>query len=274
MRKGYSGAMVSVLDGRVVRKTGTAIDAQGRYCTELGARVCPNILNVREDEYTMELLGEPDIADENLLHEYVREVRLLLRREVWNRRLFDREQFTPRSTLSWKTLLCEWSAMVETLLGDLYRDNERDRFCMIHGDPTLANLLYTEDGFARLCDPIRPVGKIPPLPEVDAGKLLQSVAGWEHVACGWPSLFHDPGYAESAARIVVGELNERRCHFWLMVHLLRIVPYARDPSSTHVLRWAEHGSLVAYNDLLKERPLCDTLSTLTELSRTLAKPSA
>lgn len=87
---------------------------------------------------------------------------------------------------------------------------------LIHGDPTLDNVMITKDGFMRLIDPIPKLWlRKPSIVAVDHG-MLQSFLGWEVVLRGhekisyeWPNFMQDYDTA-------------RRAVFWAMVALQRI----------------------------------------------------
>lgn len=250
-------------------KRGDGVSDQGRYCVTLGDSVVPRVLYFEPDGYAMELLSEPTIADPVATLDVLQKMRTLLS-DTWR-------LWTPRTrrTEPWNTQLVSWLSrnfpeyanVLTFYLREMYHDDEWHRDAAIHGDPTLANVLL-KDGEVRIADPLAPKGKIPGLPEVDAGKMLQSVIGWEYVACGWSALFRESGVRELAQQIVVRELNDRRCQFWLLIHVLRIIPYAR--SDLRVQDWAKEQARSIYTDLMKGVSLCDTLSTSTELSLTHA----
>lgn len=93
-----------------------------------------------------------------------------------------------------------------------------DDWARTHGDPTMCNVLADADGRPVWIDPV-PVGHgIPPMRGVDAGKVLQSLAGWERVrgindtVWAWPNRW--PTNTQDAA-------------WWLYVHCLRIQQRSR-----------------------------------------------
>lgn len=105
-----------------------------------------------------------------------------------------------------------------------WRDGFRERFRIdppewidtapfrTHGDPTMCNVLVDE-GRPVWIDPIPPGYGIPELRGVDAGKVMQSLAGWEvlrgtgDVVWEWPARW--PCSVEDAA-------------WWLSIHCRRI----------------------------------------------------
>ncbi len=97
---------------------------------------------------------------------------------------------------------------------------------VIHGDPTLDNVLMTKQGFIRITDPIpRAWLRKPSILAVDRGKMLQSLLGWEVVLRGvpllcytWPRfMIHDYVEARDAVlwakvaieRIAIRDINAR-----------------------------------------------------------------
>lgn len=102
---------------------------------------------------------------------------------------------------------------------------------IIHGDPTLDNVLMTKQGFIRITDPIPPHWlRKPNIQPVDHGKMLQSLLGWEVVLRGapyiqysWPK-FMTTDY-ETASRAI----------FWVMISIQRII--GRDLND-RVTQWA------------------------------------
>jgi hypothetical protein len=105
-----------------------------------------------------------------------------------------------------------------------------DEVSVIHGDPTLDNVLMTADGFLRITDPIPPqwLGK-PSIKAVDHGKILQSFLGWEvvlrgapHIDYAWPKFMEENDTA-------------KRAMFWAMVAVKRIA--FRDMSDS-ITQWA------------------------------------
>jgi hypothetical protein len=101
---------------------------------------------------------------------------------------------------------------------------------LIHGDPTLDNVMMTKDGFLRLRDPIpKQWLRKPYIVAVDHGKILQSLLGWEVVLRGvplhnyqWPKFME---YQDTARRAV----------FWAVVALKRIMHRDITDSAT---QWA------------------------------------
>lgn len=153
------------------------------------------------------------------------------------------------------------------MLRELYPPGVKSVHHYIHGDPTLSNVVYTRHGRVQLIDPIAPTGKVPGLREVDIGKLLQSVIGWEHLMYGWPP---PAPYVMTGVAHRFTDEELRRAVFWLGVHALRILPYA--DKRPHAKRWALAVAAHIFESTEWRHP-CSMLSTLMGLSRTLARQS-
>jgi hypothetical protein len=102
---------------------------------------------------------------------------------------------------------------------------------VIHGDPTLDNVLMTKQGFVRITDPIPPRWlKKPSIVAVDHGKMLQSLLGWEVVLRGVPLIRY------SWPNFMLNDYWEvRRAIFWAMVAVKRI---AYRDISDRVTQWS------------------------------------
>jgi hypothetical protein len=88
--------------------------------------------------------------------------------------------------------------------------------CLSHGDPTLANIRCLEDRRVLLIDP-KPHGRgIPSMADVDRGKMLQSLMGWESALGSGPQFMQQWPFWD------LDEAAIRRTVFWCMVHFLRI----------------------------------------------------
>jgi len=260
-RAGFSGARIEIGDNFVL-KNGKGCHDQAMYLKEL--RIGPEIYVIGADGYGMERLYHEPLA---LIHEeeIFRVMLRLLDRVVWQRR---------HHSHPWKGHLKTWLLMNWNFPGvacpvhlmDRLYDHRYEEFGQyIHGDPTLSNVMVDKHGDIKLIDPIRPEGKIPWLKDVDLGKMLQSVIGWEHVVFNW-DMPEDTCVQVFYAHFTTLELE--RALFWLMIHALRIIPYAKGNSLTSF--WARQVALSIEENFEKEDP-CNTLMTLMELSSRLAK---
>lgn len=195
---------------------------QASYMMLLGGKVCPLVFLVTDDYYVMEELSE-EFAHDVTWTEYKK----FLWTRVWDR------PYPKEIDLSWKFKLYqylkdaeyEWLAVRIRDLCNERKYRQKD-YCLIHGDPTLANLLWCRRyGELRICDPLQPKGKIPPVREVDMGKVLQSVIGWEEVIHG--SDFNLDMIKESLFLEDEDDIVRELSLTWLCIHLVRILPYAK-----------------------------------------------
>jgi hypothetical protein len=97
----------------------------------------------------------------------------------------------------------------------------------IHGDPTLANLIYDSrlpHSCWRWIDPLtRPY--IPGDPLVDLGKLYQSCLGYERVLAGLEPQRDDALIEGLAEQLGLCEFHGL---VWTAIHLIRLIPYQRE----------------------------------------------
>lgn len=192
-------------------------------------------------------------------HELFRAMISILSQQVWNRRhvpnnwRFDLEVFCNG--------LCP-EMDIRHMLSELFPKKEIHG-CYIHGDPTLSNLMADKDCNIYLIDPIKPIGKMPWMQEVDVGKMLQSVIGWEHVAFGWD--MPDDRCIDLFDH-VFSEAELQRSVFWLMIHAMRILPYANKRKDIVAHDWAKYVYEYIHRNIWRDSP-CSMLLTLTEHSR-------
>lgn len=272
MRKGYGLATVAVGTDFVVKfdhySAGFAA-RQARYMMRL-PRVCPHVHEIFGCGYVMERCWEPTTLDKEWAVDTIVQMAKLLDKYCWEQRGDDPEPHWAnnlRGRFTGELPRFPW----ESWLGTMHVDIPDPEFGeLIHGDCTLANVLYGSDGALRITDPLPPSEYIPPHATVDVGKLFQSAIGWENVAHGWPyykSALVEPLLAGSP----MNEMSGRRALFWLMIHLLRTRRYV----SKDIYKWAyTRATLISkILDSDKEINLCDTLTILTEPSPTLARLS-
>lgn len=149
----------------------------------------------------------------------------------WKRALYDHLlEVTQRQDLQLTKLDLAW----------LVRQADHHQLKMgrcIHGDPTLANLVYDArlpHSRWRWIDPLtRPY--IPGDPLVDLGKLYQSCLGYERVLAGLEPE-RDDALIESLAEQL--GLCEYHGLVWTAIHLIRLIPYQREqdkPVFAHML---------------------------------------
>lgn len=227
MRKGFSGATVRVTIRSAVKSFPEhSLDAEARMCMMLYP-LTPWVIAVGSDYYEMEILQEPEHTPhwtENAFIDMRQKLEL-----VWARKL-------PIVNRDWRPLLikfCEtYGYNVAPLIHALLPVSVTEGAQMIHGDPTLANVMFRNEYDLCIVDPIMPNGKIPAMWTVDLGKMLQSCCGWEKVILGWK---YDSASCADKVLNNVPMIDARRSWFWCMVHFLRILPYVKSESNAGVM---------------------------------------
>lgn len=123
------------------------------------------------------------------------------------------------------------SDMVMRLLESL---PDPTRFATIHGDPTLANIVYRGKSWWWI-DPLdRPY--IPGDPHVDLGKMFQSCLGYERVILG----YDDELEADTK---LMRKLAAKSClsyslaFAWCQVHMIRLLRYQFTKDAEICVRW-------------------------------------
>lgn len=253
--RSLTGAEICVLPDheipRVTKSGGSAdLFLQAEVMARAGSVVFPQLYGVSNTNgYTMERL-QPQPAPLNFFGTAYRLFRVRdMLPLVWKWAPLDyiRAVRWQLETENWLTRSAPW------LLPDFRRIYARKYCpeCLIHGDPTLANVMLDDKLNLKLIDPAPPRFAVPQLPEVDLGKLLQSVAGWEHVLDpDWPEPQMDliGDVVDDVVRIPsvlltadLGPDIRGRAIFWGAFHCARImVRYAQDPMlSGWGLRWSQ-----------------------------------
>lgn len=275
MKKGHSGASIALTSRGVVKcsEPGKGLLDQAKMC-EMLYPVTPRIydtrVSTRTEQYTMEVLKEPIFETWSATPwagATLKAMRRLLMMYVWHQRVADSKHGGWRNSLShWLSAFQVDRNLYEELMDKLFtRRSIGGNYSLIHGDPTLANVLF-RDATLVITDPIPPKGKIPGHFTVDLGKMLQSAMGWEMVSFGWK---YD---TETVCLEVLTDydmLTRARAWFWASIHCLRIIPYARDAEIT---TWAEENATrcIGYS----WRTLCSMPSISTEPSSTPVKQSS
>lgn len=279
MKKGYSGANITIMD-EYVTKTGKGMVNQAQLCLMLYP-VTPKAYSWyqnehedgegnREEFYRMEKLEEPEnCRAENLLVQMFE----ILKATVWSRNIIPTGAgWIPHLTDFVKGLDIEFKPLEP--LFDKMAIPHHD-CSLIHGDPTLSNVMFRQGRtYDQLCivDPIQPTGKIPSFWTVDVGKLLQSAIGWEYQTLGWrydrsecvSAVLNMVGTHHSGGTVGANEALRREVWFWCMVHCLRILPYV-DKDSEEAL-WARTRAKVIYDYIKnKEEISCAMPSILMAL---------
>jgi hypothetical protein len=208
---GYPVALYGHSPARLIHtvfKTGDTpefILDQAIYMEHLGPSVCPKVLAYNQDGYIMEYLYPA-----KMLASSIRDQEKFLADNVWCRPSIFCSDFLPEARRWYCVLIKSIDIVVPRWAFAL------EEPCLIHGDPTLDNMLL-KDGQIRITDPIPPQYlNRPCLRSVDQGRLLQSFLGWEtvlrgmpHISYMWPEFMCD---YKTALRAI----------FWCMVVLKRI----------------------------------------------------
>ena len=217
---GHSGAHFVDLGDGWLRKIGDeGVGDQGAYMHRLATLgIGPEVRSLGVRSYVIQRMQPLQV--DNIIAAFDIAVDLLVK--VW------RNGSVVHNT-SWEVQLNAWMqeqmpeiTVPSQLLAELYETP--GRITLIHGDPTLCNIMQNEVGKPFLIDARVPEGKIPSFAEVDVGKLLQSAWGWERVMN--PAFPHfdtaeaiEHVLAETCCRSIP---HTRRALFWAAVHLSRI----------------------------------------------------
>lgn len=245
---GMSGAEI------VVSKRGPGCLDQGLYCAQLGPAVAPHVLALHkkhphgEEGYDMEILAPFTLFDRRF-NDVLHAMASLLADQVWCHPWGGAVAWHGELD-AWLNVRAPWLLHAFCALYDT--QPMPGEYCKIHGDPTVANLMIRPTTAQLIItDPLRPRGKIPPLREVDIGKLLQSAVGWERVLSGarGPNLGDINTYHDIESWLhCFGADCVRKSWFWCAVHLARTVSYCRAKGAHHIATWA-----ISTSQLLTQR---------------------
>lgn len=236
---GFSDARFSVI------KRGVGVAEQGRLCRELGSGVCPEVFQVFDDGYEMEMLDLPTSHTVDDLMEVLR----ILSNEVWTQKpRMDRGTDALFGEHDWLQPLLGWSMgfpWITEHIKNVYPTEPRDGYTMIHGDPTLANMMRTRRGRVRLADPMPRTKfrrEIPDRPEVDLGKLLQSASGWELIMGKNREHGNEVIPYMRAMENSLPREDMVPAFLWASIHLARLSYHAKQKELNSVERWATMNS--------------------------------
>lgn len=228
MKLGFSDATIRIV------KRGQGCREQGVLCRMLGPGVAPMVTELLEDGYEMEILELPHSYTMKML-EYVHQ---LLRYHVWI-------HLNPYPDSGWLDPLLAWShdsPWITPLLTRVYPTEPLDGYSMIHGDPTLANVML-RDSTMIVTDPMPRTSHRPEIPSrkaVDVGKILQSAAGWESIqGCSAPLRDHGE-ILDSLGRNSL--TNESL--LWAAIHTARLERRATKKSDAKVAAWGHETSIM------------------------------
>lgn len=228
----FSGAHLIVTDNYAAKRCSNA-SIQVDYMKKIGSPPFPRSVELlNEESYCMEVLQPlPKIVKNQFL--YLKHLTEILQKYFWR-------NGHPGSS-NWKHEFHKWLTdyVCYDVLGILTWADEviarqyPSRY--IHGDPTFSNVMLRDSKRTWkewvLIDPIPAGGKIPPHIYVDIGKILQSCLGWEDkIDIGWDKAFKhltkDMSLCETDTTL-----------FWTVIHLYRILPYARSIKDQKTFDW-------------------------------------
>lgn len=233
---GFSGARITIGEVTVLKETDTMqAVTQAAYMDylQVGPRVIGSGVNGDRSYYIMEKLTPLEEGDEPY-----GDIIVTLQTKVWNR-----QAIAPND--AWLRFMFPWLDSLPTPLGQYawkeayhhranafhsYTGAFKAQLCLTHGDPTLSNVYRGYDSVAGrpriyISDPVVPHTKIPSLPEVDLGRLLQSAFGWEDRLRRKP-ITHWPTAGEAIEKVGLPFSYHKRALFWAGVNALRVAPYA------------------------------------------------
>lgn len=214
-----------------VRKSGgtTNLAAQAEIMHRVGQPTFPRVYDVDDGSYAMDwLLPQPaPLSFRGSIARLVRIKKMLP--AIWGHAPleFARQQGGwRRETQHWCALYAPWLAkeFYRLYVDSPWFGEER----LTHGDPTLSNVMLDQSLEMRLIDPAPPRFGVPQLGEVDLGKLLQSVAGWEHLNdSSWPCVVDD--MVDEAITYLTSGYSRNRAVWWGAFHCARVMTrYADD----------------------------------------------
>lgn len=228
MALGRSGAQFSVRkyaggDGRQAKR----LRAQYMWLKKMAdIDEFTNVFFCDDVGYSMELLERNPVTGvaKNLL--WIGET---LQKNVWNDGM-RRSSWQPGQTLCWlesRTGVPDW---LLDLCEEIEVEEAASDVCNVHGDPTVANILWRDSSKQRvLSDPVPDIfdeGKALPTRAFDLGKMLQSAWGYEDVAAGVSNEFVKNEIAVDVVRSFARTPEEwQRARFWWAAHLVLLQKY-------------------------------------------------
>jgi hypothetical protein len=224
-----SGAYVQVVGDRAVKygfgDVGARVREQADYCRRLGEIVAPRVLWSFRGGYVMERLTNLSRFHNRIDGEVLTWMIFdKLENEVWRK---DRAMPTVNDWRLHEDYIVqrchEYAPWAQEAVLNLFIDAQPwfSRPCLTHGDPTWENVMGDDKtGDLVLIDPLPPKDEIPEVKEVDVGKILQSLYGYEDVKAGrlpkkrlgcLPSAYRTPA-----------------AWYWAAAHFVRLLPYQSD----------------------------------------------
>ena len=181
-------------------------------------------------------------------------VQAILETKVW-----DREPYR-NWTREWLEPLHSWASdsgafHIAEVIPLVYPEEPEDGYRLIHGDPTLANLMIRSNGEWVLTDPMPRLTyrqEIPNRVEVDLGKLLQSAVGWERMLGYESSCWDQP---DLVLRTLSRDMRMKTM-LWGAIHLYRVSRRALVKGTLRIANWAVHESTILCKMLKVEHRAC------------------
>jgi hypothetical protein len=237
---GFSDATIAV-----VKRGPEEVREQGLLADHIGMNVCPRVLKFLDDGYEMEILSPPQYRSMfELTGVYTKLVA-----HVWNRRSYK------GWNSDWLMSLHDWCIKTESywLIDEIrrqYPEEPTDGYCLIHGDPTLANLMVRGGGERVITDPMPRMEyrrEIPNRMEVDLGKLVQSAIGWERM------LGCDSSMWEEHEKFLPGlpPAIRDKAVLWGAIHLARVAVRAPKKGKHKIASWAKYMSQELVEDIAR-----------------------
>lgn len=164
-------------------------------------------------------------------------VAVVLESEIWTRPTYRDWRFGWLTHLqSWASSYAPWT---RAAIDAAYPEEPPYGYSLIHGDPTLINLMRRGSQLI-LTDPMPRLEyrrEIPNRPEVDVGKLIQSAMGWEYILSG-----NGLAMQESIVLNRFPKLARLGC-LWAAIHLARVAVRAPKRGRLDIAGWAEECSV-------------------------------
>jgi hypothetical protein len=206
--RGYSEATIKLAVCKTCPSVKFAHD-QAAFMDYLG--ICPQVYAIEEDCYCMEFLLPVDHNPDSLV------VQERILEGVWE----------PTRNLY---CISDWQEVLKEKINVEVPDWALEEITLIHGDPTLDNVLMDVSGRLYITDPIPTqwLGK-PSIKAVDHSKMLQSFLGWEVVLRGLPLIEY------AWPKFMQDIVTAHRAVFWAMVSIKRI---AYRDYSDGITEWA------------------------------------
>lgn len=173
-----SGSMIYRIPFAVIKTGGVKVAEQGARMRDMPH--CAKVYCIGKTWYAMQKLDDkygkeysqhwPSMASIDMLH------------DIWSRSWWHPPSWETNLT----NLLEDWKSPLLPYVRDAADAIRDDRECMVHGDPTWENMVWShKENKWKFIDPLTPRHYLPSHPVVDMGKLGQTFRGWEYLRYGW-----------------------------------------------------------------------------------------